>query len=129
MTDDGDGVVEKLFDHLSAGDWHGFGSLLSATVERVGPMGERVVGRDAYVELMAGLESASDDDGPRTTWDVHRIVYGPDTRSAFARVTARVPRPDSELQIEEILAFTIDPDGLVTCIEVFWRDPRSNRSS
>ena len=34
MTDDADGVVEKLFDHLSAGDWDGFGSLLSATVER-----------------------------------------------------------------------------------------------
>jgi hypothetical protein len=128
MADDAGGVVEKLFDCLSARDWDGFRSLLSPSVERIGPMGERVVGREPYVELMAGPEPASDDEGQRTAWDVHRIAYAPDARFAFARVTARVPGPGRELQIEETLAFTIDPDGLVACIEVFWRDPRSNRS-
>ena len=63
------------------------------------------------------------------TWDVHRIVYGPDTRSAFARVTAHVTHDGSDLQIEETLAFTIDEQLLISRIEVFWRDPRGDRSS
>jgi len=124
LSDDAGGVVEKLFDLLSVRDWDGFRSLLSPRVERTGAMGERLVGRDAYVELMAGPQPESDDAGQRTTWEVHRIVYGPDARSAFARVTARVPRPGGELQIEQTLAFTIDADGLIAGVEVFWRDPR-----
>ena len=128
MADDAGKVVERLFECLAVGDWDGFGSLLSVSVERIGPMGERLVGRDAYVKLMAGPEPTPADDDQRTTWNVHRIVYGPDSRSAFARVTARVPRPKGELQIEQTLAYTIDSDGLIACIEVFWRDPRSNRS-
>ena len=128
MADDVGGVVERLFDRLSVSDWDGFASLLSANVERIGPVGERLVGRDAYLELIAGPESESDDESQRTTWDVHCIAYGPDARSAFARVTARVPRPGQELQIEQTLAFSIDPDGLIACVEVFWRDPRSGHS-
>ncbi|HWS47540.1 MAG TPA: nuclear transport factor 2 family protein, partial [Acidimicrobiia bacterium] len=101
MIDSGDGMVEQTFEHLAARDWDSFGALLATDVERIGPFGERVVGRDAYVELMAaGVQRGSDDGGDRTTWDVHRVVYAHDGRSAFARVTAHVPHGGRELRIE-----------------------------
>jgi hypothetical protein len=124
MTDSGDGAVEKTFEHLAAANWDSFGALLSNDVERIGPWGERLVGRDAYVDLMSGgARATSADDGPRTTWDVHCIAYTNDRRSAFARVTAHVPH--NELEIEQTLAFKLDEEELITRIEVFWRHVRS----
>jgi len=126
MIDSGDGIVERMFEHLAVYDWDSFRLLLSTDIERVGPLGECVVGRDAYVELMAsGPQQTSGDDQQRTTWDVHCVVYTDDSRSAFARVTAHVPRGSRELRIEQVLAFQIDESGLISKIEVFWRDPRS----
>jgi hypothetical protein len=130
MIDSGDRVVERTFEYLAARDWDGFRSLLATQVERIGPFGEHIVGRDAYVELMAaGDQAASHDDLHRTTWDVHRVVYAQDTRSAFARVTAHVPRDGRKLRIEQTLAYDLDEDGLIARIEVFWRDPRSRPGS
>jgi hypothetical protein len=112
-----------MFDALAAADWESFGALLAADVERIGPFGERTVGRDAYVDLMAGHGQPASAD-VRTTWDVHCVAYASGGRSAFARITAHVPRTGRELQIEQTLAYTLDEDGLVSRIEVFWRDPR-----
>ena len=126
MIDSG-GVVETMFEHLAVYDWDSFRLLLSIDIERIGPFGERVVGRDAYVELMAGGAQQSGDDGNRTTWDVHYVAYTHDRRSAFARVTAHVPQP--ELRIEQVLAFQLDENGLICRIEVFWRNPRSGPKS
>ncbi|HTL84394.1 MAG TPA: nuclear transport factor 2 family protein [Acidimicrobiia bacterium] len=126
MIDSGDGVVERMFEHLANYDWDAFGGFLSTDIERIGPFGERVVGRDAYVELMAGGEPPTpDDDRHRTTWDVHCVAYTQDRRSAFARITAHVPQGGRELRIEQTLAYEIDENGLISLIEVFWRDPRA----
>jgi len=84
VTKSDDGAIELLFERLVADDWTGYGQLLSPDVERIGPCGDRMVGRDRLVAMMA--------DVPGTTWDVHRIVYSPDGKSAFARVTARPAR-------------------------------------
>jgi hypothetical protein len=125
LSESGDGAVQEMFEHLATYDWEAFRALLSPDVERIGPFGERLVGRDAYVELMAGVgQDASDSDRPRTTWDVHRVTYSADRRSAFARITAHMPRGDHELLIEQTLAYDLDEHGLISRIEVFWRDPR-----
>ena len=60
------GVIERLFDRPIVGDLTGYGALLSPDVERIGPWGDRLVGRDSVLELMA--------EGTRTTWGVHRIA-------------------------------------------------------
>ena len=126
MSDADDGPVERMHAHLAMYDWEAFRGVLSPDVERIGPLGERLAGRDAYIELMSGAgQEASDRDRRRTTGDVHRVVYSEDRRSAFARVTAHVPREDQEMMIEQTLAYEIDENGLISRIEVFWRDPRS----
>ena len=99
---------------LVANDLAGYGALVSPDVVRVGPWGDRMVGRDRLLELMA--------EGSGTTWDVHRIAYAPDGRSAFARVTA-YPARGGLSRFEETLAFVMDHEGLVSLIEVFWQTP------
>jgi ketosteroid isomerase-like protein len=131
VTRPGAGTVERMFDALAAADWDSFGALLASDVERIGPFGERLEGRDPYVELMSGGATSggatSDTAAPerRTTWDVHCVAYASDARSAFARITAHVPQGDRELTIEQTLAYTLGEDGRIARIEVFWRDPRS----
>jgi hypothetical protein len=56
-----------MFEHLAAYAWEGFRTPLSPNVERIGPFGERLVGRDAYVELMTGDGHDAADPRPRTT--------------------------------------------------------------
>jgi hypothetical protein len=121
------GVVERSFEHMAAHDWDSFGALLADDVERIGPFGERLVGREAYVELMAGGGQPASDAGNRTTWDLHSVAYTDDRRSAFARVTAHVPQRDGAFVIEQALAYELDETGLIARIEVFWRDPRSTQ--
>jgi hypothetical protein len=126
MVDSGGGAVERMFEHLAAADWDSFGALLSTDVERIGRFGERIVGREAYVELMAGGARSTPVDGRhQTTWDVHCVAYTDDGRSAFARVTAHVPQSEREPRIEQTLAYKLDESGLIIRIEVFWRDARS----
>ena len=75
MTESAPGVLERPFDCLIAGDWTGNGALLSADAKRIGPWGDRLVGRERVVEMMAAsIASSSRDDIPGTTWDIHRIV-------------------------------------------------------
>jgi hypothetical protein len=114
-----------MFEYLAAYDWEGFRALLSLNIERIGPFGERLVGRDAYVELMAGDKHDASDPRPRTTWDLHRVAYSADRRSAFARITAHVPQDNGDQRIEQTLAYDLDETGLISRIEVFWRQPRS----
>ena len=124
MIESASGVIERLFDRLIAGDWTGYGALLSPDVERIGPWGDRLVGRDRLVEMMAMLTpSGSRNDVPGATWDVHRIAYTPDGRSGFARVTAH-PARGPVSQFAETLAFVMDDEGLVSLVEVFWQTPQ-----
>jgi hypothetical protein len=94
--------------------------LLSLDAERIGPWGDRMVGRDRLVEMVAGpLE-----DGHGNSWEVHRITYAPDGQSGFARVTAHLAPGQAPFeQFEETLAFEMDDEGLISRIEVFWQTP------
>jgi hypothetical protein len=75
---------------------------------------------------MSGSAQAQPTDEQQwTTWDVHRIAYTHDQQWAFARITAHLPRRGGDTRIEQTLAFRFDDHGLISHIEVFWRDPRS----
>ena len=73
-----------MFEHLADYDWDSFRALLSTDIERIGPFGERLVGRDAYVELMTNV-GQQPPDGRRTTWDI-RVVATHKTGDRPSRV-------------------------------------------
>lgn len=112
-----DGPVERYFELLSARDWPALGELLAADVVRVGPLGDEVAGRAEYLGLLAGSVPE------RYGNDVHRIVYTPDKRSAFARVTEHLMYPDQEFDLEEAYVFVFDEARVITRLEVFWQSP------
>jgi hypothetical protein len=91
--------------------------VLTPAVERVGPFGDGVVGRDRYLEFLAGAVP------PVYRNDIHRVTYAADGRSGFALVTEHLTYPDRELHLEEAYAFVFDDAGLVSRVEVFWQTP------
>jgi hypothetical protein len=112
------GGVERFFEHLSARDWESLRGELAPEVERIGPFGDRVAGRDRYLAM---LEESVPADYRN---DVHRVTYADDGRTAFARVTEHLGYPDRTLHLEEAYAFGFDEVGLVSRIEVFWQTPQ-----
>lgn len=114
----GAGAVERFFAHLSARDWAALRSVLAPDVERTGPLGDRVSGRDRYLAM---LEAAVPADYGN---DVHFVTYAADGRAAFARVTEHLGYPAQALHLEEAYAFGLDGEGLVSRIEVFWQTPQ-----
>jgi ketosteroid isomerase-like protein len=112
------GIVERFFEHLSARDWASLRDVLTPDVQRVGPFGDRVSGRDRYLAM---LEEAVPADYRN---DVHLVTYSADGRAAWARVTEHLGYPDRTLHLEEAYAFGLDSGGLVGRIEVFWQTPQ-----
>jgi ketosteroid isomerase-like protein len=114
------GIVERFFEHLSGRDWASLRGVLAPDVERVGPFGDRVSGRDRYLVM---LEEAVPADYRN---DVHLVTYSADGRAAWARVTEHLGYPDRTLHLEEAYAFELDSGRLVSRIEVFWQTPQFN---
>lgn len=112
------GAVEEFFEHLTARDWKSFRQVLAPEVERVGPFGDRVAGRDRYIAL---LEEAVPADYRN---DVRVVTYAADKRSAFARVTEHLGYPSGMLHYQEAYVFGLDDEGRVNRIEIFWQTPQ-----
>jgi hypothetical protein len=113
------GAIERFFVLLSARDWAGLGIILSPEVERIGPLGDHVRGRESYLDLLRA--SVPDVYGN----DVHRITYTLGAGSGFARVTEHLGYPDRDLHLEEAYFFQIDDRGLITRVEIFWQSPQA----
>ncbi len=118
MGDRGVGIIERFFACLSTRDWESLAAVLAPDVERVGPFGDRVVGRRRYLDLLAGTV-------PRDYRnDVHQVTYAADASAAFARVTEHLSYPELEVHLEEAYSFHIDARGAVSLVEVFWQTPQ-----
>ncbi len=120
MSPSATGVVDRYFSSLSARDWAGLGLVLAEGVVRVGPFGDRLDGRAAYLDFLRGTVP------PDYRNDVRRIVGAPDGRAAFARVTEHLRYPEQELHLEEAYAFEMGADGLITRIEIYWQTPHDD---
>jgi limonene-1,2-epoxide hydrolase len=110
-------TIARFFAALSARDWPAFAAVVAPDVERIGPFGDRVRGRERYVDLLRGLVPS--DYGN----DVHRITCAQDGRSGFARVTEHLAYPDRALHLQEAYAFGLDEHGLVSLVEIFLQTP------
>ena len=91
--------------------------MLATDVVRIGPRGDRVAGRERYLDLLR--RSVPEDYGN----EVHRITYAAGGRAAFARVTERLVYPKAAYELEEAYAFEIDERDAVARVEVFWQGP------
>ncbi len=108
---------------LTARDWASLGDILAADVERIGPFGDRVVGRDRYLAFLAGTVPTNP---ARYGIDVHEVIASSDGRTACARVTEHLTYPDRELHLEETHWFSLDAEGAVARVEIFWQTPEAD---
>ncbi len=120
MSSSATGVVGRFFSTLSARDWDGLATVLGEGVVRIGPFGDRLDGRDAYLDFLRGTVP------PDYRNDVRRIVGSDDGRAAFARVTEHLRYPEQELHLQEAYAFEVGEDGLISRIEIYWQTPQDD---
>jgi len=71
------GAIERYFDHMTSREWGPLAAVLASAVERVGPFGDIVVGRDRYVDLLRTVVPEAYGN------DVHRVTYAPDGRAGL----------------------------------------------
>jgi hypothetical protein len=94
--------------------------VLAVDVERVGPFGDRLAGRERYVDFLAGTVPEVYGN------DVHGVVCSPDGHTACARVTEHLAYPDRALHVEEAYWFHLHADGTVARVEIFWQTPEAD---
>jgi hypothetical protein len=115
-----DELVASFFTCLSTRDWVALGVVLSPDVERVGPFGDRLAGRERYVAFLAGTVPEVYGN------DVHDVMCSADGRIACARVTEHLAFPDRALHLEEAYWFHLNADGAVARVEIFWQTPEAD---
>ena len=106
-----------FFARLSARDWVALGEVLATDVERVGPFGDRLAGRERYVGFLAGAVPEVYGN------DVHGVFCSTNGRTACARVTEHLAYPDRALHLEEAYWFHLNADGAIARVEIFWQTP------
>jgi len=122
-SDEGDAAtssartVERFFSWLTAREWDNLATILSEGVLRVGPFGDRLSGREDYLDFLRGTVP------PDYRNDVARIIGAPDGACAFAKVTEHLRYGERELHLEEAYSFDIDDEGLICRVDIYWQTP------
>jgi ketosteroid isomerase-like protein len=114
-------VVEQYLAAVVGHDWETIGRCVANDVVRVGPYGDRYIGRDAYVAFLA-------DTMPRLQgyeMRVDRVTYLGDRR-ALAELSETVEMDGTPVRTPEALTFDLDSDGRIAHIEIYIQTlPRS----
>jgi hypothetical protein len=118
MTSSARDVVKRYFTHLTARDWENLGTVLYEGVVRVGPFGDQLTGRRAYLDFLRTTVPAEYRN------DVLRIIGSPDERFASAKVTEHLHYESGELHLNEAYSFDIGEDRLISRVEIYWQTPQ-----
>ena len=113
-------TVARYFSCLTAREWSGLATVLSAGVVRVGPFGDRLSGREAYLDFLRGTVP------PDYGNDVARIIAAPDGSAAVATVTEHLRYGDREFHLDEAYAFDLDELGDICRVAIYWQTPQDD---
>jgi ketosteroid isomerase-like protein len=108
------GIVERYLDAIVSHDWDVVGECIADDVVRVGPYGDRFVGRDDYLPFIS--ETMPKLDG--YSMDLHRVTYAND-RLAFAELSETVELDGKPTFTPEVLVFELDADGRISRVNIF----------
>lgn len=127
MTAAAEATVRRFVDRLSAQDWAGFAGTLAEDVERIGPYGDLVRGRQAYVEFLAAVVSRH----PNYAVRERRVTAAADGSRAFAEITEVLTLYGVVTEYPEVLAFDLDGAGRISRVGVYMirPDPGAARSA
>ena len=111
-------TVARYFSCLTAREWSGLATVLSEGVVRVGPYGDRLSGREAYLAFLRGSVPAEYGN------DVARVIGAPDGSAAFATVTEHLRYGDREFHLDEAYSFELDEEGRICRVAIYWQTPQ-----
>jgi ketosteroid isomerase-like protein len=112
-------IIERYLDAIASHDWAALEGCIADDIIRVGPYGDRYVGRDDYVAFIADLM-------PRLKgyrMEVHRITYASDVL-AFAELTETVDADGKPFRTPEVLVFAVDGDRGIARVDIFIQTPQ-----
>jgi len=113
-------TVARYFSCLTAREWSRLGTVLSEEVVRIGPFGDRLSGREAYLDFLRGTVPTEYGN------DVARIIGAPDGSAAFATVTEHLRYGEQEFHLDEAYAFELDNEGLICRVVIYWQTPQDD---
>lgn len=111
-------IVERYLDAIASHDWDVFDACIADDVVRVGPYGDRFVGRTDYLAFIADLMPKLK--GYAMTLD--RVTYVGDTR-AYAELSETVELDGKPMRTQEVLVFALDDDGRIARVDIFIQSP------
>jgi len=113
-------TVARYFSCLTAREWSRLATVLSEGVVRIGPYGDRLSGREAYLDFLRGTVPTDYRN------DVARIIGAADGAAAFATVTEHLRYGEQEFHLDEAYAFELDEEGLICRVTIYWQTPQDD---
>jgi len=112
-------IVERYLDAIASHDWDVVGECIADHIVRVGPYGDRFVGRTDYLafitDLMPKLKGYS--------MTLGRVTHVADRR-AYAELSETVELDGKPMRTAEVLVFELDGDGRIARVDVFIQRPQ-----
>lgn len=112
------GIVESYLHAIASHDWDVVDECIADDIVRVGPYGDRFVGRTDYLAFIADLM-------PRLkgyAMTLGRVTYVADRR-AYAELSETVELDGKPMRTPEVLVFELTGDGRIARVEIFIQTP------
>ena len=107
-------VLTRYFQALRDHDWAALRECVSAGVQRTGPYLDRVEGRDAYADFLAGFVPTLPNYELRVH-DVQRLEGG----GAVVRLSEILDVDGVSTEHREMLLFDFDAEGLIDRVDIY----------
>jgi ketosteroid isomerase-like protein len=111
-------IVERYLAAIASHDWDVVDECIADDIVRVGPYGDRYVGRDEYLAFIADLM-------PKLrgySMDVHRVTDATDAL-AYVELSETVEVDGTPMRTPEVLVFELGGDGRIARVEVYIQTP------
>lgn len=118
--------VTKYWDWYGTGDIDAIAEILAPDVKRIGPHdgdeGDQTEGRDEYTSFMANARKMMPSGGTRSLEGVATA----DGRRVFfhgIEIVPLSPAGDDNVEVNVVLICDLNDDGLITQVDIFWKQP------
>ncbi len=105
-------VVQRYLDAMATGDWVVLAGTLAPDVERLGPYGDNVSGRDAYAAFLEDII------GTLSGYELAIVAMIVDGGRVAVELNETVDDGDAKLHTDETVVFDVR-DGLITRVAVY----------
>jgi ketosteroid isomerase-like protein len=112
-------IIERYLDAIASHDWAVVDGCIADDITRVGPYGDRYVGRDDYMAFIVDVMPRL----PGYAMERHRVSYLGDGL-AYAELSETTTLDGKSMVTSEVLVFALDGDRRIARVDIFIQTPR-----